>query len=630
MNHAEDFLRKRLDEVNFRKLMEIKNSKLHEFIASYVELCDPETVFIGTDSAEDIEYIRKTSLKNKEEAKLATPGHTIHFDGYNDLARDRKNTRFLLPKGVDLGPGLNSMDREEGLREIHGILKGIMKGREMFVKFYTLGPHNSVFTIACVQLTDSTYVAHSEDLLYRQGYKEFVMQGERARFFKFVHSAGELVPAGLGLKISRNTDKRRMYMDLEDEVIFSTNTQYAGNTVGLKKLAMRLAINRASKENWLTEHMFIMGVNGPGGRVSYFTGAFPSACGKTSTATLTGERIVGDDIAYLRDIGGRLRAVNAEKGVFGIIDGINARDDSMTFGVLKGPGEIIFSNVLFLEDGSVFWNGMGGKEPGKGVNYYGDWHSGMKDEDGKELKPSHKNARFTLDLKLFESYDPKMEDPAGVDISGIIYGGRDSYTWVPVEEAFDWEHGIITKGAALESETTATIIGQEGVREFNPMSNIDFLSIPIGKYVLDNLEFGRKLKKQPRIFSVNYFLKNNDGSWMNEKNDKKVWLKWMELRVNGEAEAIRTPTGLIPKYEDLKRLFKSALNKEYSKEDYVRQFTIRVPESLAKIQRVSKKYREDVRETPKILFKVMDEQKKRLEDARKKHGDYISPISLLS
>jgi len=334
-------IREKLGRENYRKLIAIENPKLHEFIYKYIELCNPDKVFVCTDSSEDIQYIRERAIETGEERKLAIPGHTVHFDGYYDQARDKEHTKILVPKGVNLGSNLNVMDRDEGLEEIHNILKNIMEGHELYVLFFCLGPINSEFSIPSVQLTDSSYVAHSENLLYRHGYDVFKKFGECERFFRFVHSAGKLRDG-----ISVNFDKRRIYIDTEENIVFSVNTQYGGNTIGLKKLAMRLAINLASKEGWLTEHMFIMGVHGPGNRVTYFTGAFPSLCGKTSTAMLNGETIIGDDIAYLRKIDGEIRAVNVERGIFGIIKGINSRDDPIIWEVLNNPGEIIFSNVL--------------------------------------------------------------------------------------------------------------------------------------------------------------------------------------------------------------------------------------------------------------------------------------------
>ena len=623
-NKTMSILKIRLGEEGYQKLVRIDNSELHQFIAKYAELCNPDKVFVCSDSGEDIRYIMESAIRNGEESKLAIDGHTIHFDSYYDQGRDRERTNILVPKGVDLGSAVSARDRDEGLREINEILKDIMKGRKLYIRFFCLGPTKSEFSIPCVQLTDSSYVAHSEGLLYRPGYTEFVRQGSSARFFKFVHSQGELDER----KVSKNLDKRRIYIDIDNDTVYSTNTQYGGNTIGLKKLAMRLAIHRAAKEGWLTEHMLIMGIHGPRNRVTYFTGAFPSLCGKTSTAMLDGETIVGDDIAYIRKKNGEVRAVNVEKGMFGIIMGVNSKDDPSQWKALHSPNEIIFSNVLVTEDKQAHWIGKDGNVPHKGYNHSGEWFIEKKDDRGREIPCSHPNARFTLDLKVLDNLDSKLDDPFGVLVSGIVYGGRDSDTYVPVEESFDWAHGIITKGASLESESTAATLGKEGVREFNPMSNLDFLSVSIGKYVQCNLDFGKDLNKLPLIFSVNYFLKDREGKFVNEKTDKKVWYKWMELRVHNEVDFIETPTGRIPKYEDLERLFKEVLNKDYTQEEFDKQFTIRIPENLAKIDRIKRIYETQVSDTPKIVFEVLDEQRQRLNRARKKYGDYISPYKL--
>ena len=619
---AVELLNKRLPEEHYHKLIDIKNSELHRFVAGYIELCNPDKVFVSTDSEEDRLYVRRAAVESGEERELALKGHTIHFDGYQDQARDKENTKFLLPKGVDLGSNINSVDKQEGMKELRDILKNIMQGHTLYVRFFCLGPTQSEFSIPCIQLTDSAYVAHSEDLLYRPGYEEFKRVEESSRFFKFVHSEGELKQS-----VSVNIDRRRVYIDVLDNVVYSLNTQYGGNTIGLKKLAMRLAINWASKEGWLTEHMFIMGVHGPQQRVTYFTGAFPSLCGKTSTAMMEGETIIGDDIAYLRRKGEEIRTVNVEKGMFGIIQGINSEDDPIIWEVLHQTGEIIFSNVLITKEGGCHWIGKDGETPSEGINHSGKWYPGKKDEAGKEIPPSHPNARFTLDLKLLGNLDPHIDSPEGVVVGGIIYGGRDSDTCVPVEESFNWEHGVITKGASLESETTAATLGKEGVRKWNPMSNLDFLSIPIGKYIESNLKFGASLKNPPPIFSVNYFLKDSEGDFLNQKTDKAIWLRWMELRSHREVEAIKTPTGYIPQYKDLKRLFKEVLSKDYPKESYNKQFIIRTPESLAKIERIKEVYK-NVADVPEVVFSVLEEQRERLLAARKKQGDYILPEQL--
>jgi phosphoenolpyruvate carboxykinase (GTP) len=615
-----DLLKAKCMPGSFEKLTGLDNPQLLNFVAEYVELCNPDKIFASSDCPEDISYIREMAIKSGEEKKLALSGHTVHFDGYWDQARDEENTRFLLAKGNDLGPNINTIDKQEGLKEIYGILKNIMKGHTLFVQFFCLGPTNSEFSIPAVQLTDSSYVAHSQNLLYRLGYEEFRKLGKVQPFFKFLHSEGELETG-----VSKNINQRRIYINIQKDIIYSVNTQYGGNTIGHKKLAMRLAINRAFEQSWLTEHMFLMGVHNPKGRVTYFTGAFPSLCGKTSTSMLEGETIVGDDIVYLRVKGGKVRAVNVEKGIFGIIQGINSKDDPIIWEALTSVNEIIFSNVLVTEEKGVYWVGKDATPPEKGINHSGKWSSGKIDAAGKEIPLSHPNARFTLDMSMLRNLDPELNNPEGVVVGGIIYGGRDSDTWLPVEQSFDWTHGIITKGASLESETTAAALGERGIRKFNPMANLAFLSIPIGKYIENNLRFGQNISCPPPIFSVNYFLKNSENRFINDKADKKIWLKWMELRTHNEVGAIKIPTGYIPKYEDLKRLFKQVLGKNYSQEDYTRQFTLRIPENLAKIDRITEIYKCKVPDTPNILFKVLGEQKERLETVRQKKGDYIVP-----
>jgi len=612
-----------MSEVDFQKLAAIPHIKVHEFIAKASDLCNCEKIFICNDSAEDIAYIRQQAIDTGEEKVLAMPGHTVHFDGIHDQGRDREATKYLVPKGVTLSKALNQIDRQEGLAEVKSLLRDSMTGRTMIVRFISLGPPHSIFTVLGLQCTDSWYVAHSESLLYRPGYEVFRNADPSQEILRVLHSAGKLDKN----MVSAEHEKKRIYIDHMDNTIYSVNTQYAGNSVGFKKLAFRLAIRKADREGWLAEHMMIMGVHGPGGRKTYFSGAFPSACGKTSTAMLPGETIVGDDIAYLRDIGGVARAVNVECGIFGIIQNINSTDDALIYKVLTSPGEVIFSNVL-VKDGKPYWLGMGCELPKDGINFSGEWYEGKKDAQGNPIPPAHKNARYTVSLKALENCDPELDNPMGVELGGIMYGGRDSKAYVPVQQSFSWEHGIIAYGASLETETTYAILGQEGVPEINMMSIQDFISIPLGQNIRNNLEFGRKLKKAPAIFGVNYFLRDKDnGKFLNSPQDKHVWVKWMELRVHGEAGAIRTPTGLLPQYEDLRRLFKKVLGKDYAKEDYIKQFTIRVPENLAKIERVQRFYQENVSDTPVELFEILEQQRQRLIEARKRFGDYIPPES---
>ena len=606
---------------NYKKLETLSNENLMNFAAKYVALFNPDTVFVRTDSQKDAEYIRKKAIENGQEKRLATKGHTVHFDGYFDQARDKANTRYLLRPDEVLGSDIKSIDRENGLIEIHKLFENAMKHKQMYICFYCLGPTGSEFSIPAVQITDSSYVAHSEDMLYRSGYEQFKKLKGSVNFLRFAHSSGELDGA-----VSKNFDKRRVYIDLQDEMVFSVNTQYAGNTIGLKKLAMRLAIKRASEEGWLTEHMFIMGVHGPDNkRITYFTGSFPSACGKTATAMLEGEKIIGDDIAYLRNIKGKVRAVNVERGIFGIIQDVSEKNDPAIFEALTSPGETIFSNVLVDKNNNTRWLGDGRTEPGKGINFSGEWVPGKIGPDGKEVPYAHKNARYTIRIKDLKNRDKNLENPEGVKIGGIIYGGRDSDTSVPVAQSFDWSHGILAQAASIESETTAATLGQEGVRKFNLMANLVFLSIPIGRYIQNNLDIIEGIKEPPLIFHVNYFLRGKDNKYLNGIKDKHVWIKWTELRVNKEVAAIETPIGYIPKYEDIKELFKKVLGKGYGKENYDEQFKIRIPECIAKIDRIKNIYHTKVFDAPHILMKTLDDQKRRLEECRKKHSDYPKP-----
>ena len=618
-----ELLQEKLVGNSLNKILDLHNQSLETLLAEYVGLCNPDSVYVCDDSDEDAAYIRQRSLEMGEERALGIAGHSAHFDGYNDQARDKEKTRYLLRKGSHLGKTLNTVEYEKGIAEVTEFLRNAMAGKQMYVCFFCLGPVGSPFSLSCVQITDSAYVAHSEYLLYRRGYEQFKRLNGSTDYFRFIHSAGVLEN-----NVSKNVDKRRVYIDLDKDIVYSTNTQYAGNTVGLKKLAMRLAINKSKDEGWLTEHMFVMGVKGPEDRMTYFTGAFPSACGKTSTAMLPGESIVGDDIAYLRERDGRVYAVNVESGIFGIISDVSEKDDPVIWQVLTTQGEVIFSNILVVPDNRPYWQGMGIDAPDSGVNFSGEWQRGKVDAKGRKIPLAHKNARYTIKLDRLANCDPNLHNPDGVPIGGFIYGGRDSDTSVPVVEALNYEHGILMIGASLESETTSATLGAEGVRRFNLMSILDFLSYPLGEYILNNIAFGTGLKEAPKIFGVNYFLKNNAGKYLNGKLDKHVWLKWAELRVHNDVKAIETPIGYIPNYTDIRQLFQDVLGKAFIEKDYVEQFTIRVPELREKMTRIKQVY-EKIVDPPEMMFTAMQAQDKRLAELQKSHGEHVSPFDLV-
>ena len=574
----EELLKSKMSEESYGKLIALENEMLFNFVGEYAALCEPAGIFMADDSDEDAEYIRQQALDLGEEKQLARENVTMHYDGKGDQARDKANTKFLVQADKLAGMGnLNCVEYEEGMADIRRIAKGIMKGKEVVLKLFCECPAGGPFAIGCAQITDSFYVAHSEDILYRRGYEHFRALKNKDEFFRFCHSAGQLDERNNSV----NLTDRRIYQDLENNIVFSMNAQYAGNTIGLKKHAMRLAIHKSGKENWLCEHMFIMAVeNKAKARESYFVGAYPSACGKTSTAMIPGEKIVGDDIAYFRNVNGEFRAANVERGIFGIIKDVNPKDDPVIYATLQEPKEMIFSNVLTGPDNLPYWQGMGVETPKEGVNFAGEW------TEGGDTPISHGNARYTMRMEYLANLDPNWDDPQGVKVSGVVYGGRDSDTTVPCEESTDWTAGIIMKACPLESETTSATIGQEGVRVPQPMANLDFVSYPIGDYVQNNIDFGKQFGDScPKVFSTNYFLLTREGKFCTGKLAKKVWMHWFEGRVHGEYEAYETPTGFIPKYEDLKVLFKELLDEDYKEEDYTYQFSFRADAWIAKVER---------------------------------------------
>ncbi|MBN1800903.1 MAG: phosphoenolpyruvate carboxykinase (GTP) [Candidatus Lokiarchaeota archaeon] len=616
-----------IDQENADRLLDLNNEHVLSIVCEFTERCKPKTLTVITDSKEDIAYVRNRAIELGEEEKLSLKGHTIHYDGFfsmsnHDQARDKENTRVLIPKGEYASPWINTIDRDEGLSEIMEIMDGCMENHECIVRFFCLGPKNSKFSLLALQLTDSFYVGHSEDLLYRTGYEEFKKLNGSKDFFTFIHSSGELTG---NPPITKNIDKRRVYVDLKEDRVLTVNNQYAGNSLGLKKLALRLAINKSNQEDWLTEHYFIMGIHPKGkNRTSFATGAYPSGCGKTSTAMLPGQTIVGDDIAYLRIWeDGHAHAVNIEQGVFGIIKDVNAKDDPVIYETLTTPKETIFSNVL-INDGKPYWLGMGSEYPKKGFNFSGEWTEGKKDQNGKDIPLAHPNARYTVRIEELSNADPNLHNPDGVPISCVFYGGRDSDTMPPIVESFDWESGVFL-GATIESETTAQTLGAQGIRTPSPMANLDFIVVPLGKYLENHQKFGNNLKVPPKVFATNYFLKNKNGKYMNGMLDKLVWVMWAESRFHEDYGAIKTPVGYIPKYEDLKELFKECLNFDYQKSNYNEQFSIRISKLLEKLDRVEFSFKKE-KDIPEFFWNILSEQRTELKNLKEALGkDIINP-----
>jgi len=624
----DDVLKSKMSEESYKKLTALENQKVYDHVGYFAQHCNPASIYVCDDSPADEDYVRKMAIEKGEEHKLAKDGQTIHWDGYGDQARDKANTKFMVYKeNLERMKSLNSVEYEEGLAEIQGIAKNIMDGKDTVVKFFAEGPTFSEFTRPCIQFTDSWYVLHSEQILYRNAYEHFKAmktQEEKDDIYRFIHSAGQLDERGCSV----NLDKRRIYMDTQNNIVYSMNAQYAGNSVGLKKHSMRLAINQSGQEGWLCEHMFLMAAaDNDADRKTYFAGAFPSACGKTSTAMIPGEEVVGDDIAYFRNIDGQFRAVNVEQGIFGIIKEVNAEDDPVIFKNLFIPQELIFSNVLRGPDNNPYWIGMGMETPKEGDNHSGPgWYEGKKDSKGQEIGIAHSNSRYTMRLDYLDNFDKEgFEDKKGVQVQGVLYGGRDSDTTVPVEESHNWEEGIVLKASTLESETTSATLGAEGVRKASPMANLDFVSYPLGEYTMNNIDFVKGMKDVPKVYSTNYFLKGEDGKFINPKTAKKVWLHWAEKRVHGELDGYETPTGIIPTYEDISKLYKKYMNAEYDKATYEHQFSFRCDKWIEKLERTKEFYHKMDTDTPKSLIAKWDAAIDKIKAAQAKYGNVIKP-----
>jgi phosphoenolpyruvate carboxykinase (GTP) len=443
-------------------------------------------------------------------------------------------------------------------------------------------------------------------------------------FYTNVHGEGPNRPEDLPYA--------RVFMDRSWLTTFSMFCTYAGNTLLLKKGNHRFAVDLATyfrKEQELSEHMFITGLRGPGGRKTYFAGAAPSGCGKTTTA-MTGTDFVGDDLAQIwiaED--GTMRAINPECGIFGIVRDVNRESDPYLIKCLREEcTEVIWSNVLIDEHGVPYWVGSGEELPKRGANFQGEWWEGKTDGKGDAIPLSHPNARCTLRSTAIRNYnEAAAEDPKGVHVRVITYSGRDSDTMPPVWVAKDPDHGVVI-GASVLSAATATEVGAKGVRR-QPWANEPFIPGRLADYMNAQFEFfdSDKLKSKPIIAGLNYFLthkaRGGEGKGLlGEKRDVRVWLGWLERRVYGEVAAVETPIGFIPLYQDLKELF-AGIGKEYPKELYDKQFAFYVDNILARIDLQEDAYRKE-HGVPAKLFEIYAEQREGLEALKARYGPIIS------
>ena len=630
---AEALIAERFDRESRVKLGRLSNKEVLLKIANTISLCRPERIFINTGSDDDRSAIREHSLLKGEERKLALKDHTIHFDLPQEQARIVKRTLYIINDEEKTSLLARTILRQEAFQYIRKYLTGIMEGKTLYVGFYSRGPIGARASIPAMEITSSTYVTHSADILYRNAYQRFDEEVDRVGyFFTNVHSEGPNRPEDL--------INARVFMDRSWLTTFSMFCTYAGNTLLMKKGNHRFAVDLATylkPEEELSEHMFITGLKGPGGRKTFFAGAAPSGCGKTTTA-MVGDEFIGDDLAQLwiaED--GTLRGINPEKGIFGIVKDVNRKSDPYLIKCLREEcTEVIWSNVLIDDQGTPHWVGNGEEAPLRGFNFQGPWWQGKLDDEGNKIPMSNPNARCTLDNRAIDNYCETLgEDPRGVPIKVITYSGRDSDTMPPVWVAKNSAHGVVL-GASIVSKATATELGVSGVRR-QPWANEPFIPGPLGDYMEAQFKFFNSSKfsvqGRPILAGLNYFLthgaRGGEGmELLGEKRDVKVWLGWLELMTHEEVGAIETPIGKLPLFEDLKTLFTTMLKKEYTRELYDKQFSLYIDNILSRIKLQKDAYQKEIK-LPDLLFEIYNEQEAGLTSLKEKYGPVVTPAQLL-
>ncbi len=627
ITEANTVIKESLDATNLEKLASITNSDALIKIANAISMCKPDKIFIDTGSDEDIQWIRKHSLDKGEEKNLAKEGHTIHFDLPEDQARLVNQTYYIINEGEKMSSLAKSILRSDALKYVKDYLNGIMLGKVMMIGFFSRGPVGAEAAIPAIEISSSTYVFHSAALLYRNCIANFDAEVERTGlFYTNIHAEGQ--------NRSEDVPNARIFMDRSWQTTFSTFCTYAGNTLLLKKGNHRFSVDYATYRKLgeqLSEHMFITGITGPGGRKTFFAGAAPSGCGKTTTA-MVGTDFIGDDLAqFWIAEDGTIRAINPEKGIFGIVEDVNREGDPYLMDCLRGDGtEVIWSNVLIDENDVPHWVGNGEEPPKKGINFQGEWFEGKTDGEGKPIPMSHKNSRCTLLASAINNHATETsEDPAGVPVKVFTYSGRDSDTMPPVWVAKTADEGVVI-GASIVSKATATEVGATGIRR-QPWANAPFIPGALADYMDAQFKFfnSPKLSSEgkPTLAGLNYFLthENRGGSGsglLGEKKDVKVWLGWLGLFANGDVKAIESPIGMLPKYKDLNPLFDS-IEKEYPKPLYDMQFALYVDNIIKRIDLQKEAYSKE-ENTPQRLYEIYEKQRAELLALKEKFGSVVA------
>lgn len=606
-----------------------KNKNVLAWVDEMVALTKPDKVVWIDGSKEQLDALTDevTSLPEGNRDKMyrlneeKLPGCLYHRTLPNDVARVEDRTFICTKKKEDAGPTNNWMDPAEMKAKLIPLYDGVMKGRTMYVIPYSMGPIGSPLAKVGVELTDSIYVVLNMNIMTRMGTQAFENLGDTSDdFVRGLHSKADVDP-----------ENRYIVQFPEENTIWSINSAYGGNVLlGKKCFALRIASFQGKNEGWMAEHMLILGVQKPNGETTYITAAFPSACGKTNLAMLIppegylkdGYKVftVGDDIAWMKPgKDGRLYAINPENGFFGVAPGTNANSNYNALACTRS--DTIFTNVaLNNADNTVWWEKLDKNPPVDATEWKGEKVNGPEYiAAGNKL--AHPNSRFTAPAKNCPCLSPEFNNPEGVPISAIIFGGRRASTTPLVYQSFDWTHGTYM-GSAVSSETTAAATGATGVLRHDPMAMKPFIGYNVGDYWAHWLEMGEKLgDKAPKIFNVNWFKTDEEGNflWPGFGDNMRV-LDWIIKRCEGEVDAVETPIGYEPKPEDINVDGLIYEGKQFTTEDIANLLKLDTKLWKNEIAEMRRYYKEDIEakggKVPAALYAQLDALEARLNEAK--------------